>query len=296
MQKMNSMPPTGHHQRKPSWLTVKPFAGAEFSRVSGLLKDLDLRTVCQEANCPNRGECFSRGTAVFLILGPRCTRNCRFCNVTPGTPSAVDPSEPRRVAEAARRMNLRHVVITSVTRDDLLDGGAQQFANCIVDTRKLLPNSTIEVLTPDFRGNLKSLEVVLAQSPNVFNHNVETVPRLYQTVRPGADYQRSLRVLNGASNRANVWVKSGIMVGLGETVDELKQLFADLADCSVSLLTIGQYLAPSAQHLPVERYVHPDEFEQFKEFAVAAGIPTVFSGPLVRSSYLADNMIALSQS
>jgi lipoic acid synthetase len=293
---MNSMPPTSPRHRKPAWLTVKPFGGAEFSRVSGLLKDLDLHTVCQEANCPNRGECFNRGTAVFLILGPRCTRNCRFCDVLPGTPSAVDPTEPHRVAEAAHRLHLRHVVITSVTRDDLPDGGAQQFANCVVATRRLLPNSTIEVLTPDFRGDLNSLDIVLAQSPNVFNHNVETVPRLYQTVRPGADYQRSLRVLNGARNRTGVWVKSGIMVGLGETVEELKQLFADLAGSSVSLLTIGQYLAPSAQHLPVERYVHPDEFDQYQELAVAAGITIVFSGPLVRSSYLADNMIALSQS
>lgn len=296
VQFMNSVSTPGPTRRKPSWLTVKPFAGAEFTRVSRLLKDLDLNTVCQEANCPNRGECFNRGTAVFLILGPKCTRNCRFCDVLAGAPSTVDPTEPNRVAEAAHRMDLRHVVITSVTRDDLADGGAEQFAKCIVATRKLLPRSTIEVLTPDFRGDLRSLEIVLRESPDVFNHNVETVPRLYQSVRPGADYHRSLRVLNGARGRASIWVKSGIMVGLGETMDELKQLFDDLAANSVFLLTIGQYLAPSAQHLPVERYLHPDEFDLLKEFANAAGIPTVFSGPLVRSSYLADNMIALSRS
>ncbi len=296
VQFMNSALTPGPTRRKPSWLTVKPFAGAEFTRVSLLLNDLNLHTVCQEANCPNRGECFNRGTAVFLILGPKCTRNCRFCDVVPGAPSSVDPTEPLRVAEAARRMNLRHVVITSVTRDDLADGGAAHFAKCIVETRKLLPESTIEVLTPDLRGDLQALEIVLRESPDVFNHNVETVPRLYRTVRPGADYLRSLRVLNGARGRANIWVKSGIMVGLGETVDELKQLFDDLAANGVSLLTIGQYLAPSAQHLPVERYLHPDEFDLLKKFANAAGIPTVFSGPLVRSSYLADNMIALSRS
>jgi lipoic acid synthetase len=286
----------GPTSRKPAWLTVKPFAGAQFTRVSHLLSDLHLQTVCQEANCPNRGECFNRGTAVFLILGPRCTRNCRFCNVSPGRPAAVDPTEPARVAEASARLQLRHVVITSVTRDDLPDYGATQFAECITQVRQLLPHATIEVLTPDFRGDLAALEIVLSRRPSVFNHNVETVPRLYETVRPGADYQRSLSILEGARGRQSLWVKSGIMVGLGETTDELKQLFGDLASVGVSLLTIGQYLAPSAEHLPVVRYLHPDEFDQLRDFAVQAGIATVFSGPLVRSSYLADNMIALTQS
>lgn len=286
----------GPTPRKPAWLTVKPFAGTEFNRVSALLHGLGLQTVCQEANCPNRGECFNRGTAVFLILGPKCTRNCRFCDVTPGLPSPVDPTEPSRVAEAAARLNLRHVVITSVTRDDLPDGGAAQFAECITRVRDLLPKATIEVLTPDFRGNLQALELVLARTPDVFNHNVETVPRLYPAVRPAANYRQSLEVLAAAHGRKGIWVKSGIMVGLGETVDELKQLFDDLAASSVSLLTIGQYLAPSAAHYPVDRYLHPDEFGHLQKLAVQSGIPTVFSGPLVRSSYLADNMIALTRS
>ncbi len=296
MQELNTMTNPGPTQRKPAWLTVKPFAGTEFSRVSRLLSDLGLQTVCQEANCPNRGECFNRGTAVFLILGPKCTRNCRFCDVTPGIPSVVDPTEPSRVAEAASRMQLRHVVITSVTRDDLAEGGAAQFAECIIRVREVLPNATIEVLTPDFRGNLDALEMVLRKQPDVFNHNVETVPRLYPSVRPAANYQQSLAVLSAARDRKGIWVKSGIMVGLGETTDELKQLFDDLAASAVSLLTIGQYLAPSANHHPVIRYLPPDEFDQLREFAVRAGIPTVFSGPLVRSSYLADNMIALTRS
>lgn len=296
MQEMNSMSTPGPTHRKPAWLTVKPFAGTEFTRVSALLQGLNLQTVCQEANCPNRGECFNRGTAVFLILGPKCTRNCRFCDVTPGLPSPVDPTEPSRVAEAAARLNLRHVVITSVTRDDLPDGGAAQFADCITQVRDALPQATIEVLTPDLRGDLQALELVLARTPDVFNHNVETVPRLYPAVRPAANYQRSLAVLSAAQGRKGIWVKSGIMVGLGETIDELKQLFDDLAASAVSLLTIGQYLAPSAAHYPVDRYLHPDEFGHLQKLAVQSGIPTVFSGPLVRSSYLADNMIALTRS
>lgn len=279
--------------RKPDWLTVRPFAGANFARVNGLLKDLGLHTVCQEANCPNRGECFNRGTAVFLIMGPTCTRNCRFCDVQPGVPHLLDPAEPARVAEAAARLALRHVVVTSVTRDDLPDGGAAHFAATIRETRTALPESTIEVLTPDFRGNVDALRVVLEASPDVFNHNVETVPRLYATVRPGASYERSLAILQEARKYPGILRKSGLMVGLGETCDEMKRVFADLAASGVSLLTIGQYLAPSREHLPVERYVHPDEFEQLKELAIAAGITTVFSGPLVRSSYLADAMISL---
>ncbi|PWB69057.1 lipoyl synthase [candidate division GN15 bacterium] len=284
--------PNALSRRKPPWLKVKSFGGTEFNRVSGLLNDLRLNTVCQEANCPNRGECFTRGTAVFLLMGPSCTRNCSFCNVHSGRPSPIDSEEPRRVAEACRRMNLRHVVITSVTRDDLVDGGAAHFAETVLAVRAALSKATIEVLTPDFRGSTESLRVVMAAKPDVFNHNVETVPRLYQQVRPGADYRRSLELLRSASAFDRVLIKSGLMVGLGETVAELKQVFRDLAESRVSLLTIGQYLAPSSAHFPIARYVLPEEFEEYRDLAQAAGIGSVFSGPLVRSSYLADRFIA----
>jgi len=277
--------------RKPSWLKVRAFGGTEFNRVSGMLQDLRLNTVCQEANCPNRGECFNRGTAVFLLMGPTCTRNCGFCNVQSGRPVPLDSEEPGRVAEASKRLQLRHVVITSVTRDDLADGGAGQFARTVRAVRAELPKATIEVLTPDFRGSAAALETVLDSAPDVFNHNVETVPRLYRTVRPAADYNRSLQLLKAASGRNGVLIKSGLMVGLGENLNELKQVFGDLAESRVSLLTIGQYLSPSSNHLPVTRFVAPEEFEILREAAEAAGILSVFSGPLVRSSYLADRFI-----
>jgi lipoyl synthase len=280
--------------RKPPWLTVKGFGGEEFNRVNALMSGLGLHTVCHEANCPNRGECFGRGTAVFLILGPNCTRNCGFCNVVTGRPLSVDPDEPRRVAEASAKLQLRHVVITSVTRDDLLDGGASQFAQAITAVRSVLPNSTIEVLTPDFQGKESALETVLVARPDVFNHNVETVPRLYARVRPQADYRRSLALLKKAGELPGAKIKSGLMVGLGEQNEELKQVFADLANSRVSLLTIGQYLAPSTRHLPIERFVPPEEFATLQQEAEAAGIGAVFAGPLVRSSYLADSLFAKS--
>jgi len=278
--------------RKPSWLKVRAFGGAEFNRVSSLLRDLHLNTVCQEANCPNRGECFNRGTAVFLLMGPVCTRSCSFCNVQSGKPAPLDSQEPKRVAEAARRMKLRHVVITSVTRDDLDDGGASRFAEAILAVRAALPKTTIEVLTPDFRGADESLRTVMAARPDIYNHNVETVPRLYPRVRPSADYRRSLALLKTASAYNRIMTKSGLMVGLGETVVELQQVFGDLAESGVSLLTIGQYLSPSPAHLPVVRFVLPEEFDEYREMAERAGIVSVFSGPLVRSSYLADRFIA----
>lgn len=281
----------GPRTRKPSWLKVRGFGGTEFNRVSGLLKDLELDTVCQEANCPNRGECFGRGTAVFLLMGPRCTRNCRFCNVQTGKASPLDPNEPSRVAEASARLKLRHVVITSVTRDDLPDGGAARFAQTVTAVRAALPRSTIEVLTPDFRGSRDSLATVMAARPDVFNHNVETVPRLYQRVRPAADYRQSLGLLHAASEYRQCLIKSGLMVGLGETVDEMTQVFGDLAAVGVSLLTIGQYLAPSSAHIPIARFVTPEEFAKYQTMAEHAGITSVFSGPLVRSSYLADRFI-----
>jgi lipoic acid synthetase len=277
--------------RKPAWLKVRAFGGTEFNRVSGLLQDLHLNTVCQEANCPNRGECFNRGTAVFLLMGPTCTRNCGFCNVQTGRPLPVDPQEPQRVAEASKRLRLRHVVITSVTRDDLDDGGAKQFARTVRAVRANLPGATIEVLTPDFRGSTQALETVIASRPDVFNHNVETVPNLYRSVRPAADYRRSLYLLKSAGACHDMLIKSGLMVGLGESFEELKQVFGDLAESHVSLLTIGQYLSPSSNHLPVTRFVSPEEFNVLREAAEASGIRSVFSGPLVRSSYLADRFI-----
>jgi lipoic acid synthetase len=276
--------------RKPAWLKVSGFGGTEFNEVTGLLRQHGLNTVCQAANCPNRGECFNRGTATFLILGPLCTRNCRFCDVRPGQPLPPDPGEPQRVAEAALTLKLRHVVITSVTRDDLRDGGAGQFAETIRCVRRLLPESKVEVLTPDFRGVPEALRVVMDAGPDIFNHNLETVPRLYPTVRPGADYRRSLDLLCAARERFSAVTKSGLMVGLGETVDELDEVFADLAAVGVPMLTIGQYLAPSKDHLPVERYVPPEEFEHLGDRARALGIPRVFSAPLIRSSYLADKL------
>ncbi len=282
------MPTNPNSPRKPEWLKVKAFSGESYARVTALLRGLGLQTVCQEANCPNRGECFNRGTAVFLIMGPRCTRNCSFCDVASGPPAPLDSTEPVRVAEASERLQLKHVVVTSVTRDDLADGGAEHFAATIRELRLRLPNATIEVLTPDFRGSESSLRTVLAERPDIFNHNVETVPRLYSGVRPGADYRRSLDLLCRAHEIGPSITKSGIMVGLGETADELKTQFTDLAGAGVSILTIGQYLAPSKDHHPVIRYLHPDEFVDLEKEARTAGIATVVSGPLVRSSYLAD--------
>ncbi len=279
-------------KRKPSWLKVTAFGGSDFNRVSSLLKTYGLNTVCQEANCPNRGECFNRGTATFLILGPLCTRNCRFCDVRPGRPPQPDPDEPYRVAEAARQLALTYVVVTSVTRDDLPDGGAGQFAATIRAIREALPKSRVEVLTPDFKGVVRALDIVMAAKPDVFNHNLETVPRLYADVRPGADYRRSLKLLSDARLRFGAMTKSGVMVGLGETSEELQKVFDDLAANHVSLLTIGQYLSPSRDHLPVERYVPPEEFDALAEMAKSSGIKKVFSAPLVRSSYHADEQSA----
>jgi lipoic acid synthetase len=279
------------HARKPSWLKVKAFGGQRFNDVSLILRERGLFTVCQEANCPNRGECYNRGTATFLILGPRCTRNCAFCDVSPGRPAPVNEREPQMVAEAASIMKLKHVVVTSVTRDDLADGGAGQFAQTIREIRRRLPECTIEVLTPDFKGSLESLDMVMQAGPDIFNHNVETVPRLYPEVRPSADYQRSLDLLETAATEYKARTKSGLMVGLGETRDELISVFHDLAAHKVTMLTIGQYLAPSPDHHPVIRYVPPDEFDDLAGLAREAGIAKVFAGPLVRSSYLADSMV-----
>ncbi len=290
VQKLNSPKVDPNPLRKPEWLRVKPFGGQNYHHVNGILKSLNLNTVCHEASCPNRGECFNRGTAVFLLLGPNCTRNCRFCDVTNAPVSPLDPTEPARVAEAVQQLKLRYVVITSVTRDDLSDGGAEHFAATVRAIRQSAKVCSIELLIPDFRGSREALATVMHEHPEILNHNLETVPRLYPTVRPAANYTRSLNLLKEAHELHGAMTKSGLMVGLGETAGELRQVFADLASNHVSILTMGQYLAPSRDHLAVVRYVTPLEFQEFELDARKAGIPTVFSGPLVRSSYMADTI------
>ena len=279
--------------RKPDWLKVSGFTGAGYRQVDRLLSGYRLNTVCQAANCPNRGECFNRGTATFLILGPLCTRNCRFCDIKSGRPEGVDSDEPARVAAAAAELKLKHVVVTSVTRDDLPDGGASHFAETVSQIRRQLPSATVEILTPDFRNAPQAIDIIVEARPNVFNHNVETAPRLYRSVRPQADYQRSLHLLRDIQVRSQIITKSGLMLGLGETTDELLEVFNDLANVNVSILTIGQYLAPSKNHHPVVRYVPPDEFTRLGAEALKAGIKKVLSAPLVRSSYKADDFANL---
>ena len=279
--------------RKPPWLRVSGFSGQGFEEVTRILKSHGLNTVCQEANCPNRGECFNRGTATFLIMGPTCTRNCRFCDIRPGEPKPLDPEEPARLAEVASLLKLRHVVVTSVTRDDLPDGGVRQFAETVRRLRERLPEATVEILTPDFRGVEDAVAVLVDSRPDVFNHNIETVPRLYPAVRPGADYRRSLDLLRAVADRSDILTKSGVMLGMGETLEELEGVFEDLARCRVSLLTIGQYLAPSRQHFPVVRYLTPAEFADIGRIARRSGIAQVMSGPLVRSSYRADESLSV---
>ena len=256
-----------------------------------ILDELDLNTVCQSAKCPNRGECFSSGTATFLIMGDACTRGCRFCAVETRVPGPLDAGEPRRVAEAAARMGLRHVVITSVTRDDVADGGAAHFAETIGAVREAVPGVAIEVLTSDFAGREASVDVVAAAGPDVYNHNLETVPRLYAEVRPGAEYRRSLRVLERVHETAPAMpTKSGVMLGLGETPDEVREVMKDLLGHGVSMLTLGQYLRPSAAHLPVAEFVEPAVFAQLARDAYALGFSAVASAPFVRSSYHANEL------
>lgn len=279
--------------QKPKWLKVSGFTGDGYRRVDRMLNELNLNSVCQAAGCPNRGECFNRGTATFLILGSICTRGCRFCNIGTGRPQPVDMDEPVRLAQMVAELKLNHVVVTSVNRDDLPDGGASHFAKTIEAIRKKLPSASIEILTPDFRNAPQAVDIIIEACPDVFNHNVETVPRLYRQVRPGAVYQRSLNLLKEVGERSRIFTKSGLMLGLGETTDELHRVFDDLVAIRVSMLTIGQYLAPSKNHLPVVRYVSPDEFTTLGEAAMKAGIPKVVSAPLVRSSYRAEEFINL---
>lgn len=274
---------------KPDWLKIKVQSDQKLAEVESLLKKLSLHTVCEEANCPNRMECFSRKTATFMILGRVCTRNCTFCNVEKNAPQPVDPNEPLHVAEAVKELHLRHVVITSVTRDDLPDGGAAHFTQVITEIKKLDGKVIVEVLIPDFEGDRSALSKVVEVKPEIINHNVETVPRLYPTVRPMALYGRSLELLrNVKSMDKSIFTKSGIMLGLGEQEEEVLKVLEDLRAVDCDFITIGQYLAPSKKHHPVVEYVHPDVFEKYRVLCLEMGFKYVASGPLVRSSYQAD--------
>jgi len=282
--------PTDELPTKPDWIRVKIPASPRINHIKQKLREHKLASVCEEASCPNLGECFSNGTATFMIMGEICTRRCPFCDVAHGKPNALDPNEPTELASAIKEMGLRYVVITSVDRDDLKDSGAQHFANCISETRRFNPEIQVEVLVPDFRGRMQiALDILKETPPDVFNHNLETVPRLYRKARPGADYQWSLDLLKGyKALRPEVVTKSGLMLGLGETVDEVKDVMRDLFAHNVDMVTLGQYLQPSKDHLKVERFVHPDEFDALRQFGEELGFKHVASGPLVRSSYHAD--------
>ena len=275
------------------WLKRNLPTGNEYEKVRNLLSKSRLHTVCQEAKCPNMWECFSKNTATFMILGSECTRNCRFCNITCGTPPLPDPEEPERVAKAALDLGLEYVVVTSVTRDDLEDGGAEHFAMTICEIKKQLPGGTrVEVLIPDFQGNSHALKTVLDAGPDVLNHNIETVPSLYSTARPQADYQRSLDLLRKVSDSGtSIPAKSGLMVGLGENFHELERTMQDLFDHGCTMLTMGQYLQPSKAHLTVKKYYTPDEFVTLKKIAERIGFKKIASGPFVRSSYGAGELL-----
>lgn len=282
---------------KPDWLRVKAPQWERVGQVKDVLRDLNLNTVCEEASCPNIGECFSQGTATFLIMGPACTRACPYCDIDfEKKPQALDPTEPLRLAEAVSRMKLNHVVITSVNRDDLPDGGASQFVRCIEATRKLSPDTTIEVLIPDLCGNWDALEIVLSAQPEVLNHNTETVRRLYRKTRPQGDYDRTMELLRRSRQIAPwVYTKSGIMVGLGETDEEVRSLMQDLRAVDCDILTIGQYLQPTAKHLGVQTFVTPEQFDQWRVFGESIGFLQVVSTPLTRSSYHAEEVRRLMQ-
>lgn len=276
--------------RKPDWIRVRIAASPEVERIKQLLRKHKLSTVCEEANCPNLGECFSGGTATFMIMGDICTRRCPFCDVGHGKPNPLDINEPKNLALAIAEMRLKYVVITSVDRDDLRDGGAQHFADCIREARALSPNLQVEVLTPDFRGRMDvALDILEREPPDVFNHNLETVPRLYLQARPGANFKWSLELLKQyKARRPEVLTKSGLMVGLGETKEEIIDVMGQMREHNIDMLTIGQYLQPSRDHLPVARYVDPAEFEEYTAVAKELGFSRAACGPLVRSSYHAD--------
>jgi lipoic acid synthetase len=279
--------PDLHQEKKPSWIKVRLPSNPVFWSTKGLITDLKLHTVCEEAQCPNRWECWSQGTATFMIAGDRCTRACGFCAVKTAKPFALEADEPQRVATATKRMKLKHIVITAVARDDLKDGGAEHFARTIEAVRQENPGIVIEILVPDFNGRDDALQAVMDARPHIFNHNLETVERLTPLVRSRAMYHRSLQVLQRAKEMADgkVATKSGLMLGLGETELELFQAMDDLRDAGVTVLTLGQYLRPSPQHLPVVEYIHPDRFDFFRQMAEKKGFRHIASGPLVRSSY-----------
>jgi lipoic acid synthetase len=279
--------------RRPEWLKAKIPGGENYARIRGLVAQHRLHTVCEEARCPNMGECWNHGTATFMILGDVCTRSCGFCAVKTGKPEGLDAQEPARVAEAVRMLGVRHAVITSVNRDELYDGGAQVFADTIRQVRAENPGTTIEVLIPDFKGEEFALEIVLAAFPDILNHNTETVPRLYSLVRPQAQYRRSLELLDRAKRRGFT-TKTGLMLGIGEREEEVIEVLRDLREVQCDVLTLGQYLQPTKEHLPVDRYVHPDEFTHLREIGLRLGFAHVESGPLVRSSYHAEGQVSPS--
>jgi len=288
--------PTTELPRKPEWIRAPLPVSAEVTRIKKLLRRNKLSTVCEEASCPNLGECFSGGTATFMIMGEICTRRCPFCDVGHGKPNPLDKDEPRHLAETVANMGLHYVVVTSVDRDDLRDGGASHFADCIRETRASSPEIQIEILTPDFRGRMEvALDVLEQTPPDVFNHNLETVPRLYRQSRPGANYQWSLKLLQQfKARKPEVLTKSGLMVGLGETKEETIEVMRDLRAHDVDMLTIGQYLQPSRNHLPLDRFVHPDEFDEYTAIARELGFKHAACGPMVRSSYHADQQAKAS--
>lgn len=277
-------------ERRPEWLKVKIPTGENYRFLKQMMRSKELHTVCEEARCPNMAECWSAGTATFMILGDTCTRSCGFCAVKTGRPGTIDVDEPLRVAEAIRQMNLTHAVITSVNRDELADGGAGVFAETIIQTRRLNPGVGIEVLIPDFKGRLPLLQLIIDARPDVLNHNTETVPSLYRRVRPQAKYEWTLRVLR-ESKRQGLLAKTGIMLGLGEPREELLQTMRDLVEHGVDILTLGQYLQPTKEHLPVERFVTPQEFDELRDIGLEMGFRHVESGPLVRSSYHAERHV-----
>ncbi len=277
-------------ERRPEWLKVRAPGGETFSQLKTMMRSKSLHTVCEEARCPNIAECWNAGTATFMINGDTCTRSCGFCAVKTGRPMPLDWDEPRRVGEAAKQMNLVHCVVTSVNRDELLDGGAEIWAATIREIRRLSPQTTVEVLIPDFKGNLDALQKVVDEKPDILNHNTETVPRLYRRVRPQGKYPWSLNLLKEAKLRG-MKTKTGVMLGLGETKEEVLQVMEDLVMVNCDILTLGQYLQPTKNHLPVDRFVHPDEFAEYRHVGMKMGFMHVESGPLVRSSYHAEKHV-----
>lgn len=276
--------------RKPEWIRVKMQGGTSSNKVRGLVDDLELNTVCSEANCPNRMECFQRGTATFMVLGNNCTRNCTFCNVTHEMPTKVNDKEPERVAEAIKRLGLKHAVITSVTRDDLEDQGANHFRRIVEEIRKLTPEVTIELLIPDMQGREDLIDIIIDSEPDVLNHNIETVPELYDEVRPMAIFERSVDLLDYVKKKKpHMKTKSGMMLGLGETEEQVLETMQKLRDVDCDMLTLGQYLQPSTAHIDVKEYVTPEQFKKYEELGYEMGFKRVSSGPLVRSSYYAED-------